>query len=314
MKKIDIVIPLFNEEDIIPRLVNTLKQLFEQHQVYLFHFIFINDGSRDNTARVLEDEITKTKLSYETLHLARNFGHQAAITAGINHSSGNACVTIDGDLQDPPIVIFDFIQEWEKGNDIIYAKRKSRAGESFFKLITASLFYRVIHKITNVEIPQDTGDFRLIDKKVVCEFQKLPEKNRFVRGLIPWLGFKSSFVEFAREKRSEGKTKYSLKHMIKLASDGMLSFSYFPLRICTYVGFFITLCSFIFSIKIIVDRLYFKPGLIVDGWTSVMIAILFIGGMQFLFLGVIGEYIGRIFDEVKSRPNYIISHINSNKE
>lgn len=305
MKQIDLVIPLYNESEAVPFLFQRLTLVFNKTEEYQYHFIFVNDGSKDDTLFKLEAHCEKFPFPSKVISLSRNFGHQSAVGAGLLSSKGEAAVVIDADLQDPPEVIKEMIKKWESGFKVVYGRRSKRHGESTFKLLSASLFYRFITFAANVDIPRDTGDFRLMDKVVVQSLNALPERNRFIRGLVPWLGFSHSFVEYERDERTVGETKYPLPKMVKLAIDGISAFSTLPIRLCTYFGVSVILVSIVIALKIVFDRFY-HPGYLITGWASVMVMILFFGGVQLLFLGIIGEYIGRIFSEVKGRPNFIV--------
>jgi glycosyltransferase involved in cell wall biosynthesis len=239
------------------------------------------------------------------LGFSRNFGHQIAITAGMDFSSGQCVVAIDGDLQDPPELIPDMIQKWKEGYDVVYGKRVSRKGESFFKKFTAAMFYRFLSSMTDVNIPVDTGDFRLIDRKVCDALKLVNERNRYIRGLVSWLGFKQTAIEFERDERFAGETKYPFKKMLKLALDGITTFSYKPLKLASYVGTFISIASFLYLIYVVAQRIFF-PETVQPGWASTLAVSLFFNGITLLMLGIIGEYIGRIYDEAKNRPLYII--------
>ena len=241
------------------------------------------------------------------IDFSRNFGHQIAITAGIDFTSGDAVITIDADLQDPPEVIPDLIKKWKEGYEVIYGIREKRKGENFFKKISTLIFYRLINKMTMINMPPDSGDFRLIDKKVVNNLKNIRENNRYVRGLTYWIGFKQIGVPYERDKRFAGKSKYPIKKLFKLAYDAIFSFSNFPLKIATYFGFIVSFLSFLYLIYALIIKLFTNS--VIHGWTSLMISILFLGGVQLICLGIIGEYIARINDEVKKRPLYIIKEI-----
>jgi glycosyltransferase involved in cell wall biosynthesis len=306
VKQIDLIIPLFNESQTVESLVRRLEKVFGcALGGYAFYVIFVNDGSRDDTLQKLRHLCQTFSLSSRIISLSRNFGHQPAVVAGLEASVGDAAVVLDGDLQDPPEVVFEMVRKWEAGFRVVYARRASRRGESAFKLATASLFYRFIRAASNVDIPRDTGDFRLIDRVVVQSLNALPEHNRFIRGLVPWLGYRHAFVDFERQERVGGETKYTMAKMAKLAIDGISSFSTLPIRMCTYLGIIVITLSMLAALKVAFDKI-FTPQYVITGWASVIIAILFFGGIQLLFLGIIGEYIARIFDEVKGRPNYIV--------
>lgn len=267
---------------------------------------FINDGSTDNSLKIMKQLQTHDK-RIKIIDFSRNFGHQIAITAGIDFTSGDAVITIDADLQDPPEVIPDLIKKWKEGYEVIYGIREKRKGENFFKKISTLIFYRLINKMTMINMPPDSGDFRLIDKKVVNNLKNIRENNRYVRGLTYWIGFKQIGVPYERDKRFAGKSKYPIKKLFKLAYDAIFSFSNFPLKIATYFGFIVSFLSFLYLIYALIIKLFTNS--VIHGWTSLMISILFLGGVQLICLGIIGEYIARINDEVKKRPLYIIKEI-----
>ncbi|MDP4179222.1 MAG: glycosyltransferase family 2 protein, partial [Bacillota bacterium] len=247
------------------------------------------------------------------INFSRNFGHQMAITAGMDYASGNAIVIIDADLQDPPELIPKMLNVWKQGYDVVYGKRLKRKGETFFKKMTAKTYYRILKSMTTVDIPVDTGDFRLMDRKVCEALKSLPEKNRYVRGLVSWVGFKQTALEYERDERFAGETKYPLKKMFKLAYDGIAGFSYKPLKFAAYIGTVVSLVSFISLIVIIIKKIIF-PGSTIWGWSSLMVINLFFNGLVLIMLGVIGEYIGRIYDEAKGRPMYIVASKKGFKE
>ncbi|WP_051287468.1 glycosyltransferase family 2 protein [Paenibacillus taiwanensis] len=302
MKQLSIVIPAYFEEEVIEQCYDQLKAVAEQTN-YSYELIFINDGSKDRTLDILL-QIAKQDNTVKIIDFARNFGHQAAVSAGINRACGDAIVIIDADLQDPPEVIHQMLAKWEEGYDIVYGKRKRREGETWFKLITAKYFYKFLHYMSDVDIPRDTGDFRLIDRKVAYVFNRMSEKNRFIRGMISWVGFKQSYVEYDRHERFAGVTKYPFKKMIKFASDGIVSFSSKPLRYIMKMGFFAVLLAFVVLVYSVCAKILGFPT--EAGWTSIMVAITLFSGVQLLSLGIIGEYIARIYDESKDRPLYIV--------
>lgn len=269
-----------------------------------YEIIFVNDGSRDKTGFLI-NEIIATDKNIRLLNFSRNFGHQAAITAGMDYATGKAIVVMDGDLQDPPEVMLPMFERWKEGYDVVYGKRIIRKGETLFKKITASIFYRTLNAMTDVEIPVDVGDFRLIDRKVCDALKSLPERNRYVRGLVSWLGFTQTAVEFVREERFAGKTKYSLKKMIKFAIDAITSFSYKPLKIATVMGLVISSLSFLYLAFVLFQAIFTTWA--IAGWSSLIAVNLFFNGVILIILGIIGEYIGRIYDEAKARPIYVIS-------
>lgn len=302
MVRYSIVVPAYNEEEVIRethrRLTETMKSLDEPYEI-----IFINDGSRDRTLNLLE-EICKQDNNIRVLNFSRNFGHQIAVTAGMEYSEGQAVVIIDADLQDPPDVILKMIEKWKEGYDVVYGKRLKRKGETFFKKVTAKMYYRFLDHMTNVEMPVDVGDFRLIDRKVCDTMNSLTEKNRYVRGLVSWVGYKQTAVEYVREERFAGETKYPFKKMLKLAADGILSFSYKPLKIAGLIGSILSLASFIYLIVIICQRLFTSTT--VPGWASLLAVMLFFNGVTLILHSITGEYIGRIYEETKNRPLYIV--------
>jgi glycosyltransferase involved in cell wall biosynthesis len=301
-----VIVPMYNEEDVIPETYNRLKRVMEGLGES-YEIIFINDGSRDRTGEMIRD-ICKKDYNVKMIDLARNFGQQTAITAGMDYAIGECIVIIDGDLQDPPELIPDMIKLWRSGYNMVYGKRKSRQGETFFKKFTSKCFYRVLKRLTDVDIPVDTGDFRLIDRKVCNALKQLPERNRYVRGLMGWVGFKQTAIEFERSERFAGKTKYPLNKMLRLAIDGIVSFSFKPLKLATYVGSLVSGASFLYLIFVLVQRLFW-PQSTQSGWASLIAVSLFFNGIILLILGIIGEYIGRIYDEAKGRPLYIIGSV-----
>ena len=305
MKKISLVIPMYYEEEVANecynKVSNVLKGLEEK---YDYEIIFVNDGSKDKTLEILE-KIAKEDEKAKIISFSRNFGHQAAVTAGLKEVTGDAIVIIDADLQDPPVLIPEMLELWEKGNEVIYGKRKTRKGESAFKLLTAKMFYKTLNALSDVEIPKDTGDFRLVDRKVVDVINSLPEHNKFLRGLFSWVGFKQKAYEYERQERFAGKTKYPLKKMLKLASDGIISFSSKPIKLVGALGILSIFISIIILIYALISYI-FQLNNLSAGWTSIMVAITFFAGVQLLSLWVISEYIGRIYDEAKGRPQYVI--------
>ncbi|MBQ2749070.1 MAG: glycosyltransferase family 2 protein [Clostridia bacterium] len=298
---LSVIIPAYNEEAVLTQTIGRLTSVMEREE-YHYELIFVNDGSKDATLCLLEEASAKdSRIKY--LSFSRNFGHQAAVSAGIDACSGDAVVIIDADLQDPPEVIPQMVALWQDGNDVVYGKRKSRDGESFFKTFTAKAFYRILNSLSTVDIPLDTGDFRLIDRKVADVLRGLPEKNRFLRGLVSWIGFQQAPCEFSRDARAAGETKYTMKKMINLAIDGILSFSSAPLRLMAKFGFLIVFISVALFIYTIVSLCL---GSTAAGWASLMTVITFFGGTNFVAIGLLGEYVARIYDEAKGRPNYII--------
>ena len=305
MKKISVIVPMYYEEAVAEECYKRLNNILGDIENYDYEFIMIDDGSKDNTFKILE-EIAKQDKKVKIISFSRNFGHQAAVTAGLHYVTGDAIVIIDADLQDPPELIPDMLKLWEEGNEVIYAKRKTRKGESAFKLLTAKMFYSTLNALSDVEIPKDTGDFRLVDRKVVDTINQMPEHNKFLRGLFSWVGYKQIPFEYERQERYAGKTKYPLRKMIKLASDGIISFSTKPLKLVGTLG----IISIVISILILIYALLsyaFKLNNLSPGWTSIMVAITFFAGVQLLSIWIMSEYIGRIYDEAKERPQYIIN-------
>ncbi|MCI8636534.1 MAG: glycosyltransferase family 2 protein [Clostridia bacterium] len=304
MKTISVVIPVYNENEVIKSSYNIIKKVLEKLTQYDYEIIFVNDGSTDGTLDFLQ-EISKENEKVKIISFSRNFGHQAAVTAGIQYVTGDAIVIIDADLQDPPELLPEMIELWEKGNEVIYGQRKARKGESAFKILTAKMFYCALNNLSDVEIPKDTGDFRLVDRKVIDVVNSMPEHNKFLRGLFSWVGFKQKAYLYERKPRKAGKTKYPFKKMWKLALDGIFSFSTKPLKIVGGLGFL----TIILSIGILVYSLIsyaLNLNELVPGWTSIMVAITLFSGVQLLSIWVISEYIARIYDETRNRPAYII--------
>ena len=304
MKKVSVVIPMYYEEEVANECYNKVSSILKKLENYDYEIIFVNDGSKDKTLEILED-VAKKDEKTKVISFSRNFGHQAAVTAGLKEVTGDAIVIIDADLQDPPELIPDMLKLWEQGNEVIYGKRKTRKGESHFKLLTAKMFYKTLNALSDVEIPKDTGDFRLVDRKVVDVVNSLPEHNKFLRGLFSWVGFKQIPYEYERQERFAGKTKYPLKKMLKLASDGIISFSNKPIKLVGALGMFSIVICILLLIYAIISYI-FKLNNLSAGWTSIIVAITFFAGVQLLSLWVISEYIGRIYDEAKGRPQYII--------
>lgn len=302
---ISIIAPIFNEEAVIDELHRRLTPVLDGMNKS-FEVLMVNDGSRDRSMERMV-EIARKDPRYKIVNFSRNFGHQIAITAGMDHAQGDAIVIIDADLQDPPEVIPKLVEKWQEGFDIVYAVREKRKGETFFKKWTAAAFYRTLKKITNVDIPVDTGDFRLMSRRAVEKLKTIRERHRFVRGLVSWIGFPQTGVTFVREERFAGETKYPLKKMLKFAFDGITSFSFFPLQLATYFGFLVSGLSFMGILVVILMKLF--TTVTIPGWSSMIASILFLGGVQLITIGIIGEYIGRIYDEVKQRPLYIVQDL-----
>ena len=300
---ISVIVPIFNEEAVISefhrRMTAVLESITEQWEL-----VCVNDGSRDASLSILL-ALREQDARIKVIDFSRNFGQQLAITAGMDYAQGDAVAIIDVDLQDPPELIEEMIAKWREGYEVIYAVRADRRGESRFKLWTASAFYRLLHGITDVEIPVNAGEFRLMDRQVVLALRRLREKHRFMRGLSSWVGFRQIGIQYQRAERFAGDTKYPLSKMLRLTIDAITSFSYIPLRLSTYFGFFLALLSLLGIIVTIVLRLSGNNAFI--GQASTLVAVLFLGGIQLIFLGIIGEYLARIYDDVKARPLYIVS-------
>ena len=297
-----VVIPVFNEELVVQETYKRLKTVMDfLNEPY--ELIFVNDGSKDDTAIILR-KLCEADFRVKLVDFSRNFGHQLASTAGMDYSSGDTVVLIDADLQDPPEIIPEMIKKWREGYDVVYGVRIKRNGETLFKKLTSKVFYRLLNCMTEVDIPLDTGDFRLIDRKVCNALKAANEKNRYIRGIISWLGFKQTGVEYVRDKRFAGESKYPLKKMLKFAFDAITSFSYKPLKLASYFGSFISVLSFLYLLVVIYLRLFTDST--ITGWASTLAVSLFFNGIILIILGIIGEYIGRIYDEVKGRPLYIV--------
>jgi glycosyltransferase involved in cell wall biosynthesis len=298
-----IVIPVYNEHDGIDTLTTRMQALATNLAPAHLEFILVNDGSTDGSDRKL-DAAAANDPRFKVVHLSRNFGHQLAITAGMEWASGQTVTVIDADLQDPPELIADLIAKWREGFDVVYAVRRSRAGETRFKLWTASKFYRLIHRLTRIDIPMDVGDFRLMDRKVVDAFLRMRENHRFVRGMITWVGFRQIGIPYDRAERQFGESHYPLKKMIRFAIDGVTGFSTIPLQLATYLGVLSAVIALLIALWTIYVKFFAHEA--IQGWTSVMLAVLFLGGAQLLALGIFGEYLGRTYEEVKDRPLYLV--------
>jgi len=300
--KYSIVVPVYNEEEVIHETYRRLTEVMHSTKE-AYELLFVNDGSRDRTAEIIK-VYSEQDPAVVLLDFARNFGHQIAITAGMDYARGEAVVVIDADLQDPPELILEMIEKWKQGFDVVYAKRTKRKGETYFKKQTAAMFYRFLRAMTDIDIPLDTGDFRLLDRKVCNQMNSIQEKNRFVRGLVSWVGFKQIAVEYERDERLAGESKYPLKKMLKLSMDGITSFSYKPLKLASYAGVTLSGIGFIYLLVVLYLKLFTDST--ITGWSSLIVIQLFFSGIILIILGMIGEYIGRIYDETKNRPLYIV--------
>ncbi|MGB8910234.1 MAG: glycosyltransferase family 2 protein [Candidatus Cybelea sp.] len=307
---LSVVVPLYNEAGIVPQLLERIGGVVERlRPEYDYEIVLVNDGSTDGTAAAIRREMER-RPHVVLVNLSRNFGHQLAATAGLEIAAGDAVILMDGDLQDPPELIETFLRRWREGYDVVYAVRRTRPGESRFKLFTARLFYRIIKRLTRIAIPLDAGDFRLMSRRVVDALRRSPERNRFLRGMVSWVGFNQTAIEYDRDVRYAGSTKYPLAKMMRFAMDGITSFSDIPLRFASYFGFTVSAIAFIYALIVIGFKLFsLNPPAYTPGWASTIVAVLFLGGVQLMSLGILGEYLGRVYDEVKGRPLYLVSEI-----
>jgi glycosyltransferase involved in cell wall biosynthesis len=299
---LSVVVPCYNEEENIHYLFERLTSALDRLNLK-YEIICVNDGSRDDTLKYLVEYHRRNPI-IKVVNLSRNFGKEIALSAGIDYALGQAVVPIDADLQDPPEFIEQLIEKWREGYDVVYGVRRSRKGESWLKRSTAGAFYRVISGMTHIQIPKDTGDFRLLDRRVVEALKLLPERRRFMKGLFAWVGFKQTSIEYDRDPRYQGTTKWNYWKLWNFALEGITSFSFVPLKVWSYIGVFVSLISFVYASFLIVRTLIL--GIDVPGYASIMVAVLFLGGVQLISLGFIGEYLGRVYDEVKQRPLYLV--------
>ncbi len=306
-KLISVVVPVFNETMVIESFYQHMKDVMDSIAQISYEIIFIDDGSRDDSYQKMV-RLADADANVRIIKFSRNFGHQIAITAGIDNAKGDAVVIIDADLQDPPEVVKEFISKWHEGYDVVYGVREKRDGEGKMKLLTAAVFYRLLKKIIKIEVPVDTGDFRLISRRVVDKLKELRETDRFVRGLVSWVGFRQTGVLYKRDRRFAGNTKYPYSKMLKFALDGITSFSSVPLKLATWLGYFTSFLAFLYLASVFIQK---ALGFTVHGWATIMVGMLFLGGVQLICLGIIGEYIGRIFNATKQRPIYVIEDIYS---
>ena len=310
MKTISVLIPAYNEEPVLEKLFTRLANLANEVKEYDFEFLFVNDGSKDNTLDIIKDFAEKdSRVSY--INLSRNFGKEIGMIAGLDYVQGDATVIIDADLQDPPELIPEMIKLWEEGYDDVYAKRRSREGESWLKKYTSKMYYRTLQKITHIPIQEDTGDFRLLDKRVVEAIRQFRDTQRNAKAIFSWVGFHKKEILYDRDERAAGMTKWSYPKLVNLAIDGITSFTTAPLRISTYVGAGVSILAFLYLLFLVIRTTFFGTDL--AGYPSMMAVILFLGGVQLLFLGIIGEYVGRIFNETKQRPLYLIEEYHNGK-
>ena len=302
-KLISWIIPCFNEEEVIIKSLNEIIEVSDSIINYQWELIIVDDGSIDKTSELVRT-FTNNKFDIHLIRFSRNFGHQQAVQAGLDHCKGNAAIIIDADLQDPPHLAQKMINKWENGYHVVYGKRVKRIAENKFKILTAFLFYRLLNFLSGISIPNDTGDFRLIDREVIDVLKSMPEKGRFIRGLISWIGFRQTSIKYRRNKRAAGSTKYSIRKMISLALEGLTNFSRRPLRLATFLGFFFSIISFIGIIYVLYVRLFTLTW--VPGWAAILLVILLSSGIQMICIGILGEYIGNIFFESKNRPLYVL--------
>lgn len=310
MKKVSLLIPAYNEEDTIPLLYDELNKVLETIPGYEFEILFVNDGSSDNTLNILRNmQQRDTRINY--ISFSRNFGKETAMAAGFDYVTGDAAVILDADLQDPPELIGEMIKYWEEGYDDVFAKRRSREGETWLKKFTSAAFYKLLQKMTKIPIQEDTGDFRLLDRRAIESLKKLREKQRYTKGMFSWIGFNKKEILFDRKPRAAGKTKWNYLKLFNLALEGVTSFTTSPLRISAIIGILVSIFSMIYMVIVLIKSLIWKDP--VQGYPSMMVTILFLGGVQLVSLGIIGEYVGRIFNETKYRPLYIIDEHNNEK-
>lgn len=304
---LSVIIPVYNEEANLPALYQRLRETLAQRTVIKYELLFVNDGSTDKSILLLK-QYAAQDAAVRYIDFSRNFGHQIAISAGLDKAAGQAVVILDGDLQDPPELIPALYARLQQGYEVVYARRNSRAGESALKLTTARLFYRLLTRITHTSIPVDAGDFRIISRKVVEALKQMPEQQKFIRGQISWVGFKQTYLDYDRSERTNGKSAYSYTKMLRLALDGITSFSNLPLKLATISGFVVSGITFLVMLYTLYARFISKD--YVPGWSSLMISILFLGGVQLIAIGIIGEYISRLSENVRNRPLYIINETN----
>lgn len=311
MKKISIIVPAYNEQDSLPFLYERLEKLINSIENYEFEILFVNDGSKDKTLELIKEYREKdNRISY--VDFSRNFGKETAMIAGLDYATGDAVILIDADLQDPPELIPEMIKYWEEGYDDVYAQRKSRKGETFLKKFTSKMYYRVLQSLTNVEIQKDTGDFRLLDRRCVNALKKLRESQRCSKSIFSWIGYKKKAIFYDRDPRVAGKTKWNYRKLVNLAIDGITSFTTSPLRISTYIAIPTFMALFIYFIYVIAKCVV--TGEVIQAFQAIILLVLFFSGIQILLFGIVGEYLGRIFNETKNRPLYLVNEYNGKKE
>lgn len=310
MKSITILIPAYNEEQVLPKLHRRLMELANSQPDYNFEFLFVNDGSKDKTLQILKDFAAEDhRISY--INLSRNFGKEIAMIAGIDHVDSDAMVIIDADLQDPPELIPDMIKLWQEGYDDVYARRTKRLGETWLKRTTSTLFYKVLQGMTDIPIQQNTGDFRLLDRRCIDALKQIRERERYTKGFFSWIGFNKKEIQYVRDPRAAGETKWNYFKLMNLAIEGIVSFTVQPLRIASFLGIIVSFVAFIYILYLLIRPFFGVPT--GGGYSSLMAVILFLGGVQLLSLGIIGEYIGRIFSETKQRPLYLVEEYHAKK-
>ena len=300
---LSVVVPVYNEEAVLPAFYERATAALAEVPEAELELVFVDDGSMDGSLNLLTD-LAERDPRVKVVSFSRNFGHQIAITAGVDHASGDAVAVIDADLQDPPEVIVEMVAKLREGYDVVYGQRMDRDGETRMKLWTASLFYRLLKRLAKIEIPVDVGDFRVMSRRATRELRTLREKDRFVRGLVSWVGFRQTAVGYQREKRFAGETKYPVGKMLQFALDGITAFSTVPLRLATWLGYAASVVAFVYLVSVFIQK---AMGVTVEGWATIMVAMLFLGGVQLICLGILGEYIGRIFNEIKPRPMYVVA-------
>lgn len=310
-KKITILVPAFNEQEVLRHLYERLYKLAGETKQYAFEFLFVNDGSRDKTLHIIKSYAEKDpRVAY--INLSRNFGKETAMLAGLDHANGDATVIIDADLQDPPELIPQMIKHWEDGYDDVYAQRRNRAGESWLKKTTSTLFYRTLQKSTHIPIQQDTGDFRLLSRRCVMALRQFRESERYTKGMFSWIGYKKKEITYDRDPRMAGETKWNYIKLFNLAVDGITSFTTAPLRASSVLGIVVSVSAFIYILYLLIRPFFgVSTG---EGYSSIMAVVLFLGGVQLLSLGIIGEYIGRIFNETKNRPLYFMDEYHESRD
>lgn len=310
-KLVTILAPAYNEEEVLPLLFERLVKIMNQEKNYDFEVLIVNDGSKDSTLEIAQG-LRKKDNRFNYLNLSRNYGKEIAMIAGLDYCKGDATIIIDADLQDPPELIPEMLKYWEEGYDDVYAKRRSRRGESWFKKFTSKTYYRLLQKSTRIDIQKDTGDFRLLDRRCVEALKSMRETQRYTKGLFSWIGYHKKAIEYDRDPRAAGRTKWNYGRLVNLSIDGFTSFTTAPLRWSTMIGVLISIIGFLYMLVIIFRTLFY--GIDSPGYASTMVVILFLGGIQLIFLGIIGEYLGRTFSEAKGRPLYFIDRYNDEIE